>query len=429
MGGRSGRTGGSAADLAILLAGVALAAAAIAPIAVHWLTNPPDQRLVDLEVYRAGGEAVLRGASVYDMLTPPPQLLPFTYPPFAALLAAPLALLPWPVAQVVWVTAIYLALGVAVWYSFRPLLVRAGRYAPLAAGALVGALAHLQPVHDQTRFGQVGVFLLVMCVADCLSPAPRWPRGMLVGLATAIKLVPGVFLIYLLLTGRREAAWNAVLTAAAATLAAFALLPADSIDFWFDAVLNNDRVGANNATTNQSINGMLLRLYWPDAVTKALWLVCLALMAWIGFRLARRASQAAARLDGASAYGLELAGIAITGLLSVLLSPVGWVHHLVWIVPVLGALVGDGRDLRRCLVAAGVAVFFAFRIPWWGTRLIGEGHSALERFTGRVVQDAFGLAAIALVVLLGHWLVNRVQGQSDRRVPSPDQPEVGTLTP
>jgi alpha-1,2-mannosyltransferase len=421
------RTGRSPADLAILLAGAVIAVAAVAPIAVHWLTNPPDQRLVDVDVYRAGGEAVLRGAPVYDMLTEPPQLLPFTYPPFAALLAAPLAMLPWPVVQVLWVAAIYVALAVAVWYAFRPLLARAGRYAPPATGALVGVLAYLQPVHDQTRFGQVGLFLMAMCLADCLAPATRWPRGMLIGLATAIKLVPGVFLVYLLITGRRQAAWNATLTAAAASLAAFAVLPGDSMDFWFDAMLNSDRTGANNATTNQSLNGMLLRLYWPDRVTTLLWAACVLLLAAVGFRLARRASLAAARLDGADSHSLELAGVAVAGLLSVLLSPVGWVHHLVWVVPVIGALAGDGRDVRRCLVAAGVGVYFAFRIPWWGTRLIGEDHSAIERFTGRIVQDAFGLAAIGLIALLGLWLVNRTRAHRDQPIPSPGQVRAGTL--
>lgn len=419
----------SPVDLVILVAGVAVAVAAVLPIAVPWLTNPPDIRLVDLDVYRSGGQAVLRGASVYDVLTQPPQLLPFTYPPFAALLAAPLAWVPWPVAQVAWVVALYAALAIAICYAFRDLIARAGRYAPVAAGAIFGATAWLLPVYDQIRFGQVGLFLVALCVADCAAPAPRWPRGVLVGLATAIKLVPGVFLIYFLITGRRQAALNATLTAAAATLGAFAVLPGDSIDFWFGAVFDNDRVGAGNGTTNQSINGMLLRLYWPDAVTSLAWLGCVALMAYFGFRLARRASVASAWLEGPAAYSAEMAGIAITGLLSVLLSPVGWIHHLAWIVLVLGALVGDGRNTRRCLFAAGVWLCYLLRIPWWGTQLIGPQHSAPARFLGRVVQDGFGLGAVLLTPLLGLWLVNRLIAQRECDDPSRRQARVGTLAP
>jgi alpha-1,2-mannosyltransferase len=397
-------------DIVLVLVGTAIALAAVAPIVAHWLTNPPDQRLVDLDVYRSGGQAVLRGAPVYDVLTQPPQLLPFTYPPFAALLAVPLALVSWPAAQWLWVVLIYAALVIAVCYAFRDLIRRAGRWAPVATGTLVAATAHLMSVGDQVRFGQVGLFLVALCVADCATPRARWPRGVLIGLATAIKLVPGVFLIYLLVSGRREAAKTATMTAVAATLGAFAVLPGDSVDFWFGAVLDGDRVGAGNGTTNQSIHGMLLRLYWPDAVTTLVWGGGLIAMAYLGFRLARGAALLADRLrDPSGARTAEMAGIAIVGLLSVLLSPVGWIHHLVWLVLVLGALAGDGRDIRRCLVAGGVWVAYVLPLPWWGTKLIGPEHSALARFIGRIVQSSFGLGAVALVLILGFWLVGRLR--------------------
>lgn len=417
------------ADMAIVLAGLVVAVAAVAPMVGHWLTNPPDQRLVDLDVYRAGGQAVLRGAPVYDVLTQPPQLLPFTYPPFAALLAAPLALLPWPVVQWVWVVMVYAALGVAVCYAFRDLIRRAGRWAPLVMGILFGVTAHLMSVGDQIRFGQVGLFLVALCVADCATEAPRWPRGVLIGLATAVKLVPGVFLIYLLITGRREASINATLTAVIVTLCTFAALPGDSMDYWFGALLDGNRVGANNGTTNQSIHGMLLRLYWPGAITTLVWAACLIIMGYAGFRLARRATLLAPRLEGPDARSADMAGIAIVGLLSVLLSPVGWIHHLVWLVLVLGALVADGRDLRRCLVAAVVWVAYALPLPWWGTKLIGPGHSAGLRAIGRVVQSSYGLGAVVLVLLLGLWLVRRLDLANAQGDPAHQGVRADTLAP
>ncbi|GAA2098281.1 glycosyltransferase 87 family protein [Actinomadura alba] len=417
----------AAADIAIVIAGIAVAVAAVAPILLHWMTNPPDQRLVDLDVYRSGGQAVLRGAPVYDVLTQPPQLLPFTYPPFAALLAAPLAVISWPVVQWVWVILVYAALAITICYAFRDLIRRAGRWAPVATGALFGATAHLMSVSDQIRFGQVGLFLVVLCVADCVTESPRWPRGMLIGLATAIKLVPGVFLIYLLISGRRQASINAVTTAVVATLCAFALLPGDSVDFWFGALLDNDRVGANNGTTNQSINGMLLRLYWPGTLTSLLWAACLVTVGYLGFRQARRASLLATRLDGPDARSAEMAGIAIVGLLSVLLSPVGWIHHLVWIILVLGALAGDGRHPRRCLAAAGVWLFYVLPLPWWGTKLIGADHSAPVRFAGRMIQNSYGLMAVSLVLVLGYWLVRRLDLVNRHRESSPGTVGVDTL--
>ncbi|WP_084550966.1 glycosyltransferase 87 family protein [Actinomadura rifamycini] len=439
--------GGRPADLLIVLAGIAVAAAAIAPIAAHWLTNPPDQRLVDLEVYREGGRAVLRGAPLYEVLTQPPQFLPFTYPPFAAALAVPFTLLPWGAAQIVWTALVYAALVVVVRYAFRDLLRRTGRWAPLATGALVGAAAWILPDRDQIRFGQVGLFLLAMCLADCCTRSPRWPRGVLVGLAVAIKLVPGVFLIYFLVTGRFRAAGNAVMTAVGATLLGFMLLPSDSVDYWFGALLQGgDRTGAIDGTTNQAINGIVARVLPEGTARSAVWLVLWLAMAYIGFRLALRATHAADALAGPpsrtfpgtdhlpaadrpASYGLLLAGVSITGLLSVLLSPVGWIHHFVWMIPVIGALVGDGRDTRRCLFGAATWFYFLWPLPWWGARMIGPEHGYIAEFFGRVIQDLFGLAAIASVFVLGRWLVDRTLRDGSPPDPSQKRAEVGTLTP
>jgi alpha-1,2-mannosyltransferase len=424
-------------DVAILVAGIAIAVAAIAPIVVHGLTNPPDQRMVDLDVYRTSGWMVLRGSPIYDFLTQPPQLLPFTYPPFAAVLAVPLTLLSWPLAQWVWVIMVYAALTITVRYAFRDLIRRTGRWWPITTGALVGATAHLMPVSDQIRFGQVDLFLVALCVADCVTPSPRWPRGLLIGLATAIKLVPGVFLVYLLISGRRQAAGNAFLTAAAVTLGTFVLLPQDSIDFWFSALFDNGRVGANNGTTNQAIKGMLLRLYWPDAVTSLVWVALVALIAFYGFRLARRASLLGDSItvsmgpERTEAYSAELTGVAITGLLAVLISPVAWIHHLSWMVLVLGALVGTGIDRRRCIVAGVVWIFYVLPVPWWGARLIAPQYAAATRFVGRIVQDGYGLGAVVLVFVLGIWHLHGLCGvsQVDRKDASRTVSEADTLSP
>ncbi len=445
-------SGGSGCAITVAVAiAVAIAVAAVAPIVAHWLTNPPDQRLVDLDVYRSGGQAVLRGEPVYDFLTQPPQLLPFTYPPFAALLATPLALLSWPAAQWVWVVLVYAALACAVCYAFREPLVRAvhaggarggvggkimagalaGVMAGVLAGGLIGAMAYLMPVRDQIRFGQVDLFLVALCLADCATRSPRWPRGMLIGLATAIKLVPGVFIVYLWLTGRRRSAVTAAVAATAATLAAAAVLPRDSADYWFGALLDSDRVGANNGTANQALRAVLLRMYLPEAVTSLLWVLCVAVVAYAGFRWARQAGLFAAEHGAPGSYNAELVGIAITGLLAVALSPVAWIHHLAWLVVVIGALAGDGRNVRRVIVACGVWLVYVLPFPWWGTRLIGPDNDVVSRFIGRIVQSSYGLGAIAVILLLGAWLTTRLrissgldQGEEQHR-----RPRVGTLDP
>ena len=112
----------AATVLAVLAWAAALAA--IEPLVRGYLTSVPDQRMVDLAVYRTGGLSVLQGQPLYTVLTQPPQLLPFTYPPAAALFAVPLALLPWSAAQLAWVPFIYVPLAVVIWFAFAPLLRR-----------------------------------------------------------------------------------------------------------------------------------------------------------------------------------------------------------------------------------------------------------------------------------------------------------------
>jgi len=382
---------------------------AAAPVVAYWLTNPDDQRLVDLEVYRTGGQSVLLGLPVYEVITPAPQLLPFTYPPIAVLLAVPLAWMSWPVAQWVWTAGIFVALAVTVRYAFREVLQgprgRFAAWAPVAFGLLVAACTYLMPIRDQVRFGQIDILLVMLCLVDCVARRPWWPRGMLIGLATAVKLTPGVFLIYLLITGfgpkasreQRQTFFMACFTAALLTLAPFAVIPQDAADFWFSALFDSERLGANAATTNQSIRGMLLRLYLPDAVTVAIWLALVAVVGWYGFRWARRACQ-----DGDT-----MTAVALTGLMAVLLSPVAWIHHLAWIVVVLGALVADGRDPVRLWTAAGVWVYYVLTIPWYGVSLRAAEIPVLSPVLGRIVQNAFGLGAVALVWLLGHRLRRR----------------------
>ncbi|GAA3121761.1 glycosyltransferase 87 family protein [Nonomuraea salmonea] len=196
--------------------------------------------------------------------------------------------------------------------------------------------------------------------------------GFLIGLATAVKLTPGVFLIYLLITKQWRTFFMASFAAAVLTLLPFAVIPQDAADFWFSALLDPERLGANAATTNQSIRGMLIRLYWPDALTSVLWLAIVAAVGWYGFRGARDAY----RNDD------HVTAVALVGLMAVLLSPVAWIHHLAWVVVVLAAIAGDGRDPVRLRVAAGVWLYYVVPVPWWGGVAQGGGHPGRQRGAG-----------------------------------------------
>jgi alpha-1,2-mannosyltransferase len=365
------------------------ALAAVEPLVRGYLTSAPDQRMVDLNVYRTGGLSVLQGQPLYAVLTQPPQLLPFTYPPAAALFAVPLALLPWPAAQLAWVPFVYVPLAVVIWFAFAPLLRRAsGPLRPVVFAVIFAACAYLFPMRDEIRFGQVDMVLLAMSVADCAARAPRWPRGVLVGLATAIKLVPGVFIVYLWLSGRRRAAVTAAITALAWTLGAWLLLPDDSATYWTSAIFQSGRLGSNAGTSDQSLRGILLREFLPGQAPGALWAVLAAVVAVAGFALVRRLAR----------QSREMEAIAVTALLWVLLSPVSWIHHFVVVVVVIGAILADGRSRWRVAIAVATAAFFALTIPWWGQSLLSRPDVPV--LAARAVQDAFGIAAVVLVLII-----------------------------
>jgi hypothetical protein len=107
-----------------------------------------------------------------------------------------------------------------------------------------------------------------------------------------------------------------------------------------------------------------------------------------GFAVARRLARESRQMEG----------IAVTALLGVLLSPVSWIHHFLVVVVVIGAILADGRSPRRVAIAAGTAAFFALTIPWWGRSLLGQPEVPV--LAARVVEDAFGIAAVALIVII-----------------------------
>jgi len=384
------RLGGLPPRAAAVLGALAWVAAlaAVAPLVHGYLTSAPDQRLVDLDVYRTGGLSVLRGQPLYAMLTQPPQLLAFTYPPAAALLAVPLALMSWPLAQLAWVPFVYVPLAVVIWYAFAPLLRRSGRMRSAVFALVFAACAYLFPLRDEMRFGQADMVLLALAVADCAARRPPWPRGALVGLATAIKLVPGVFIVYLWLSGRRHAALTAALVALACTLAAWLMLPHDSVTYWTSAIVDPGRLGPNAGTSDQSLRGLLLRAFLPGRPPGLIWAAAAAAVAAAGFALVRRLAR----------DSRDIEAIAVAALVGVLASPVSWIHHYVIVVVVIGAVLADGRAPLRVVLAAGTTACFALTVPWWGQSLLGQRDVPV--LAARVVQDGFGLAALALIGVL-----------------------------
>lgn len=372
------------------LLGVLVLLVAAAPIVHRYLVvHPQDQWQVDLEVYREAGRSLLLGRPVYAFETEVPQLLPFTYPTFSAVLAVPLALVPFAVAGWAW-TAFQLALlWVTVGIAFRPLLRRAGRWAGLAQGAVAAACVWISPVGEGIRFGQVNAVLVALCLLD-LTRSGRFGRGrgVLVGLAVAIKLTPGVFLVHFAITRQWRELRNAAAAAVAVTLGTFALAPEASAEYWTSALLSSDRLGPNAGSSNQSLRGFVLRLHLSGEATTLLWGALALLGAAGGFFVAREMHR----------RGSFTGEVAACGMVAVLVSPVSWLHHLHWGVVVVGALVGAGRPVRRLVVGGVALVTLWVAWPWHGANLVAAGR--VPEVLARAVQSGdLWWACLALVAL------------------------------
>ncbi|GAA0317551.1 glycosyltransferase 87 family protein [Kineococcus aurantiacus] len=390
--------------------GVLVLLVAVAPVVHRYLVAyPDDQWQVDLEVYREAGRSLLLGRPVYQFETEVPQLLPFTYPTFSAVLSIPLALLPWAVAGWVW-TAFQLALlWVVVGLAFGPLLARAGRFAGLAHGVVAAACAWISPVGENIRFGQVNAILVTLCLLDLLRGADglrlgrftlRWPRGALVGVAVAIKLTPGVFLVHFAITRQWRELRNAVLAAVGVTVATFLVAPEGSLEFWTSALLNSDRLGPNAGSSNQSLRGFVLRLYLSDGATTAVWGVLALAAAVAGYALARRLHR----------RGSLVGEVAACGVVALLVSPVSWLHHYLWGVVVLGAVVGDARVRSRAVAAVVGLVLLWVAWPWWGANLLAS--RSVPTVLARVVQNGDLWWACASLVVMWRLLTRHTEDQS-----------------
>jgi alpha-1,2-mannosyltransferase len=172
------------------------------------------------------------------------------------------------------------------------------------------------------------------------------------------------------------------------TAGTFLLLPGDSVTYWTSAIFDSGRLGNNAGTENQSIRGLLLRFFLPGHLPGALWVVIALAVAVAGFAVARRLAR-----DGG-----EMAGIAVTALLLLLVSPVAWIHYFLIVIIAIGAIAGDGRLARRMLIAVAAAVVFLLKIPWWGHSLVSD--AAVPRPVSRLVEGAFGIAAAVLLMVI-----------------------------
>jgi alpha-1,2-mannosyltransferase len=317
---RTPRTDRGRLLLVLALAATVTAFTATVPLLRDWF---------DLRVYYGTVHTWLHhGGRIYDYRVPG-TTYGFTYPPFAAVSMAPMA-------YVGLGTAIIAALVLNLAALAVVLRILAGpgwrRYGWFGWALVACGLALFEPLRDTFSFGQVNLLLLALVLGDSwlLSTGRGRRAGVGIGLAAAIKLTPALFIVLLLLGRRWKAAAVATAVALGATGLAALVVPDASRFYWTQAMWDTTRVGRLDYVSNQSLQGVLARL---GETGRPLWatVVLLVLCVW-----AVRARRAVASDDWTAAF-------ALTGLTACLVSPITWVHHLVWLLPSFAVLVRAGH--------------------------------------------------------------------------------------
>jgi alpha-1,2-mannosyltransferase len=318
---------------------------------------PNGANFVDLRVYLGGSAAIDHPGTLYSYVyadQTPDFPLPFTYPPFAAVVFYPLHLLPFGLVAFLWQIATMAALYGAIRLNQRLMGVAAGAAGRRVAMLWTAVAIWIEPLRSTFDYGQVNV-LLMTAVLWAVYTTRWWLSGLLVGVAAGIKLTPAISGVYLV--GARR--WGAAVFSAlvfVVTIGISVLVVGDQTRYYFTDLLGDaHRVGPIATSFNQSWRGGISRIlghdvgFGPPLVAAVAVTAVLAVLAW-------RALNSSDRLGR----------LVVVELFGLLLSPISWTHHWVWLVPLMiWAIHGPVRELRGArIVGWGWLALTLIGVPW-----------------------------------------------------------------
>lgn len=343
-----------------------------------WLSFPASDRpywgtfnlFTDLHVYRWGGDHVLNQVKLYPerivSLEPGQEFrdpMTFTYTPFAAVAFVPLALMGIAAMEYFWLTGSLLCAGLTIWWMFRWLGYAPTRRLALASAALTAGMLFIEPVRTSLWFGQINLVLLALLTYDAAAPHRRRLRGIGTGIAAGIKLTPAFMWAHFLVTKQFRALVVSVATFVATIAVGAAVIPRDSWYYWTGGMLEGNRVGLLDLSSNQSVNGMLA-WYVFHTPEPPLW-------GWL------LGGIPTAVIGLAGVWALYRAGwqplaFVLAGMTGAMVSPFSWGHHWVWFIPLFVVLVDvvarastwAGRGLGAGLIAVLYAAVGAWIQIW-----------------------------------------------------------------
>ncbi|MGD0055325.1 MAG: glycosyltransferase family 87 protein [Acidimicrobiales bacterium] len=305
----------------------------------------------------------------------------FTYPPGAILLFWPILWVSVNVLTVSWTLLSLAALVVTLAVLINRFLLW-DRWLSVGLACWMTALTALvfPPILEGLTWGQTGTLLLALVVLDFLIVRGS-PKGVLVGLATAFKIYPGLFIVAWLLRREWRAAFTALATAGATTALAWLLWPRSASTFFTKELFGGHELGhfASHAavTASSSFSAMFMRPPFHvgllnDYGTFGACAIVMIVGLWSSHRL--------------WSHGRELSAMVVLLIASAIGAPLAWDHYfsfapLLLFVPLE---IGVRNPLSRVALASAVVMlvpWFRFRRPtassWWSSCYAFIGRNAL----------------------------------------------------
>lgn len=366
---------------------------------VYWLTYDPGRLPTDFRVYRAGGSAILDGEPLNQVVLSIGRFeLPFTYPPFAALVFAPLALISGKVGATILLIGSLLCLGGVAYLCAKEWPWTAGVtsiFRPWQLALIIYVIAAVSEVTTENFYlGQINLYLILIVLFDNLHRSKY--TGFLTGIAAGFKVTPAIFILFMLLTRRWADAARAIAGFLVTILVSLIAGPGQVWTYWTHDLFATDRVGDIRRLANASYRGITERLLdsYGSTLPVIAWLllavITLAVLMWVAMQWWPTD---------------RLVAVSLIGICGLLINPISWNHHFIWLIPATVAVsamaVRAFRNKRTWIGIIQLAAIVIVLVPnllhvWRGMFDIQN----LRGYQMLIIGLAYGGAACAVALAL-----------------------------